>query len=850
MRIVKLSDLSENERKKVLEEQQARLSENQRASQQLQRQANERFNDVIRREGEYDTSGSTFSMKDFLKVKKESSSKESYKQFKKANGLTLWDAVKETASDLGKIGQNTVLGIGLGINNFQQTLERRAYERDQNRFALGEEFQRKNIEKRREKQEITDEEAKYWQEKLDDNPLSTKKMKERNEEAIQKIQNKKESKLEKVNKNVESISNPISKKLAELTPSVGQMVPSFIPGVGIVYATGSASGQYYDDAKQRGMKDEEADTYSGMMGLIEGATEMIGVKNLSKAGKGVKELITGSGKTFVKEGSKQATEHSLKTILKDYGIGIADNVMQEALIDPIQELTAQTVAGKDKANWNNIGQKMLEDGINGGLVSAILGGANMGIQSCTGVVQNMKNDRKITRQEFQTAVKDASQKLDTSKMIISSMKQQVNKYKDYYSNKNVDNNTLNWLNKAENIIEQNNNQNISDRINFHSSERKLTYEESARKYNLDTKNATINGIYEVANKRGISTFYDDTVFSNSNQNAKWVVDSDGNRSVILNPNANTETSLQSVMIHELTHDIEGSDSYHRIHEMVMSKLKQQDNYNDMMLDIANAYRNEYTNMDKNEFSTMIEKEAVADYLGENLGNQEFINELVRSQDRSTIQKIIDWVSDKITSLKNTVTGNQEANYWNQIKKNFERAYQSKYQGRTMSERYSIQTDSNGKQYVKVDTDQDIFEGIDKKDYNKVAKMYMQDYLKGDVILGNKDTTNIGRRGINKYTNPRQDTRFFEEKMKLTPELQNVLEISKKVSIGTPTKETTKFPNWEYYKFKFELGGKNFEGLINIGIDKEGNKHFYEINKIHNTRNIECFIETKKYYGYF
>lgn len=85
-------------------------------------------------------------------------------------------------------------------------------------------------------------------------------------------------------------------------------------------------------------------------------------------------------------------------------------------------------------------------------------------------------------------------------------------------------------------------------------------------------------------------------------------------------------------------------------------------------------------------------------------------------------------------------------------------------------------------------------------------------------------------------------------MQLTPELQNALEIAEKVSTGNPTKETTKFSNWEYYKFNFELGGENFEGLINIGIDKEGNKHFYEINKIHNTRNIECFIETKKYYG--
>lgn len=83
-----------------------------------------------------------------------------------------------------------------------------------------------------------------------------------------------------------------------------------------------------------------------------------------------------------------------------------------------------------------------------------------------------------------------------------------------------------------------------------------------------------------------------------------------------------------------------------------------------------------------------------------------------------------------------------------------------YQGNNFGERFSIQTDNKGNQYVKVDTDQDIFEGIDKKDYNKIAKMYMQDYLKGNTILAGNDNANIGRRGVNKYTNPQQNTRFF------------------------------------------------------------------------------------------
>ena len=97
------------------------------------------------------------------------------------------------------------------------------------------------------------------------------------------------------------------------------------------------------------MNDEEAQKYSGIMGLMEGTTEMIGIENLSKAGKGIKTLVKDTGKEAVKQGTKEITKSGIKTVLKNYGIGIADNIMQEAIIDPIQELTAQTIAGKDKA---------------------------------------------------------------------------------------------------------------------------------------------------------------------------------------------------------------------------------------------------------------------------------------------------------------------------------------------------------------------------------------------------------------------------------------------------------------------------------------------------------------------
>lgn len=44
-------------------------------------------------------------------------------------------------------------------------------------------------------------------------------------------------------------------------------------------------------------------------------------------------------------------------------------------------------------------------------------------------------------------------------------------------------------------------------------------------------------------------------------------------------------------------------------------------------------------------------------------------------------------------------------------------------------------------------------------------MYMQDYLKGNTKPAEDSSTNIGNKGISKYTNLKQQTKYMTEKMK-------------------------------------------------------------------------------------
>ena len=215
------------------------------------------------------------------------------------------------------------------------------------------------------------------------------------------------------------------------------------------------------------------------------------------------------------------------------------------------------------------------------------------------------------------------------------------------------------------------------------------YLKNAYENGLDVQNKTVKSIYEATERRGIVAEYNADVFKdkngkvNENKNAVWTTDENGNRKILINPNANTETTLQNIMVHELTHDFEGSKEYDVLSKLALDKMKTQEGYIEARKDLERIYSQVYDPNSK-EFQTLVDQEAVANFLGENLGNQEFINELVNSQPRTTIQKIYDWVVDKIAK----VTGNEKL-FWKNVEQKFKNAYNSKNENSSQDSKYSI-----------------------------------------------------------------------------------------------------------------------------------------------------------------
>ena len=194
----------------------------------------------------------------------------------------------------------------------------------------------------------------------------------------EKLQKQEDINNERIRQNTIETTNPIGRKLVELAPSIGQMLPSAIPGAGTLYSVGSATDSYYDEAKARGMNEEQASTYSQLMGVVEGLTEQIGVGRFVKGGKVAKS--------------------SMSKAFRELGIGMTDNFIQEGIIEPISELTTKVTAGDEFLKhdyrtiegWKELGSDMLNSAIDGALVGGIVGSASLGIGKASNLVDKMK----------------------------------------------------------------------------------------------------------------------------------------------------------------------------------------------------------------------------------------------------------------------------------------------------------------------------------------------------------------------------------------------------------------------------------------------------------------------------
>lgn len=834
MAFFKLSDLSEKEKKKYLQSIEDQVNERLNSRNSLEKEANDNFNNIFNSKYGQNNNINVGNTNDWAtsKIKEKNSAnnllapvetkikedlykndlKNSAQQYYDNNNISYKN--RNIFEDILGIGENLVRGASSGLKqtmNYATAVNKgyKGYNDITNKLAR----------------------AKYLS-----TPIQDRKEEDLNKNFIEEaVNNSIQKDNEAVSKNINSMSGKVTQKLSELAPSIGQMgvgavLSSVNPALGTGYFYSSAAGGYLDDAKSRGMNEKQALVYSSVLGGLEAATEEVGIRNFEKAGAGVKALLSGAGK----EGAKTAVENiakkeiatSVKDVLKNYGIGIADNFIQEAIMDPLQEISATAVAGKEKADWSGMGQKMLQDGINGGLVAAIVGGANLGINSCTGIVDKNNNGQNVSQTEYKQALQDAQGAgIDIQQNIKDKINEQINNL----NNQEGKANTENILNR-ESVQDIANNSQLQQNNNTNKTVVK-DFNESAKRYNIDYNNEDLKEINQMYNKRGITTYFDENTFKNNKDVFsiwKPTYDENGNisgREVVFNPNSqDTKTRVQELAIHELGHDLELNE----VQNMILKDASRKENWKNARKSLEDTYKQAYENdgiqISKEDFNKIVDEEATMSILQRELGSQEYVNRLV-NQNQSIAKKIYNWVIDKLNKFTG---GKNEKIFWTDIRNKFETAYNQEFNKNDSDLKYSIA----GKEALKNIKDQQV----SKEAYNS--------YNKAKQMAKNKESNEKIFKETGWYKDKvtgKMKFNFSDKNMKIVDKNYKVGQEFKLKDILVHDTLFEMYPQLKDYKVKIEDMNSNkskSNSKLNGRYNRLTNELTIDINRFNNISNAE------------
>ena len=289
-------------------------------------------------------------------------------------------------------------------------------------------------------------------------------------------------------------------------------------------------------------------------------------------------------------------------------------------------------------------------------------------------------------------------------------------------------------------------------------------------------------------------------------------------------NVDSDSVINRVVGHETTHLFENTEDYKTLQNEVFEYAKTKGDFDKLKAELTEAYKNiKGANID-NELTS----ELVGQYV---FSDTEFVQNL--SKHRNIFQKVYDEIKHL---YKMATAGSKEARQLEKVKRTFEKIYQNNQAQASTETSFSIQTDKNGNKYVKVDTDQDIFEGKSLSEQNKIAKKYILDVFREKGLLYNDEIINVNNKTATKYTNPKEKITKYNKSIKnrISTELDNLLSISNKVSESSDKKNHAFAKDgWEYYKTTFKIDNNYFTGILNVG--KNGiQKTLYDINNIKKT----------------
>lgn len=355
---------------------------------------------------------------------------------------------------------------------------------------------------------------------------------------------------------------------------------------------------------------------------------------------------------------------------------------------------------------------------------------------------------------------------------------------------------------------------------------------------LPKENQSILKAY--AKMSGANIVVDETISAGNGRYANGYYDNNGTIHIA----ADSTNPISVVANHELTHYLQQySPIYDEYKNKVVDYLMAKDGTT--LDDLIEKQMSNYENAGRQISREEAMDEIVANASELFLTDESAVQQLVK-ENKSIGEKILDFFKEFISSLKEMLTGyepkSKEAQMLNENLKAAQKAEKiwleamrdARQVGRKTTENsetgsetkksfspkedmnFSIREEEGGR-YVNVDTDQELFEGMDDAEAAKMAKTIIKDRFQGKKLEKN---ALVSSKTAGEYTHPakRMKKDAYRAKMQASTELDNLVKVSE--FIGHKNDENGRHGKmaangWDYYKTIFRLGDRYFEGKVNI-----------------------------------
>ena len=300
-------------------------------------------------------------------------------------------------------------------------------------------------------------------------------------------------------------------------------------------------------------------------------------------------------------------------------------------------------------------------------------------------------------------------------------------------------------------------------------------------------------------------------------------------------NLQSNKALNTVVGHEITHVLEGTDMYQALQDTVIEYAKAQGVYDAKYKDIVHLYRTQFQDNDLQKRKALYDGEITADLVGEYIfSDMDFVRNL-STKNPNVFQKVFNEIK---YMLKVATAGSDAEKQLLKAKKIFEDVYRDTTRNTNEEVQFSISETSSGRKYVDVDKDQTLFDGLDTSNKRAMAKLVIQEYFPaGTQIDLDGDVFYVSNRTPKEYAyaeKNRGKKRLQEDKMRASVELDNLIEVSNFVENVPFDEVKTKHPEAiggiDLYETIFKVQDRWYKGIVNI-INRADGREIYDVTKI-------------------